>query len=104
MTIRERHGRDPKDWTLEDRCKCGARDCDTRHALADVAAARAHAKALAEALRDANAEIGACSPTSGGTEGQWCVNHHDYRWLGAECELAATIRATLAAYDKDHEQ
>jgi hypothetical protein len=30
------------------------------------------------------------------------VNHHDYRWLGAECELTAAISLALAAYDKDH--
>ncbi len=55
---------------------------------------------LAEALEDANVGLAGCSPTSGGSDGRWCVGHLDSRWVEAEnrCELTRVIENALLAY------
>jgi len=72
-----------------------------RYAQESEAAARADADRLAEALEDANAEIGGCTPTDGGTDGIWCANHHDYRWVDGSCELAVNISEALRLHEEE---
>jgi len=96
-TIREDH----KHCT-EDECHAWDRDVIVRSMVmpCHVTTVLADADRLAEALRDANAEIGGCTPTSGGTDGQWCVSHLDYRWVYGSCELAVNISEALRQHEE----
>jgi hypothetical protein len=63
-------------------------------ALAEVCA---DAERLAEAMDAAG--IPACFPTSGGTDGVWCVTH-DTPMVGERCEARVAWDAALAAHEE----
>ena len=79
---------------------------EDRKRYADLADAEAAlAKTLYEALQDADAEL-SHRPTSGGSDGVWCADHLDERWVVrdgvARCALAWRIADALSRYEAAH--